>query len=129
MRARARHAGATRGRVGAALTGWPKVHQGKELNMDSLKSLLPTMREFECCVAFWMIFWQLVGINQHLKGVEKVLAEERRNNRLEQPYQQWYESLPGGSIMLCGGEPLQLLPAPRGGTNDVAVAAGREERL
>lgn len=93
--------------------------------LESLYDCLPTRREFECCVAFWMIFWQLVGINQHLKGVEKVLAEERRNNRLEQPYQQWRESFLDRSTMLCGGgEPLQLFPAPCGETNDVAVAAG-----
>ena len=79
---------------------------------------------FWLLVAFWMLYWRLVDIDQHLKGIQKVLSEESRHYRLEQPYQQWFESLPDGGIMLCGGEPLQLLPAPRGGTNDVAVAAG-----
>ena len=80
---------------------------------------------FWLLLAFWMLYWRLVDIDQHVKGVEKMLAEERRDNRLEQPCQPLFEAIPGGSIMLCGGgEPLQLLPAPRGGTNDVAVAAG-----
>ena len=91
--------------------------------LDSIYDSLPTMREFERCLAFWMLFWPLYHIEQHVKGVEKMLAEERGDHRLEEPHEPAWQSFPSGGVMLrLDGELFQLLPAARGDAKDVAAA-------